>query len=109
MTIQRFYSRTTPTHRGIATSVLLLALGLASSPLWAAEHGEPTPLEASAQTTQARTLATIDASNDASSSRINGRADWDVDYPSQLAPQAIHPVQPASGMTQRHAATSGQL
>jgi len=25
-----------------------------------------------------------------SSSRINGRIDWDVDYPSQLAPQPVH-------------------
>ncbi|AIF45942.1 hypothetical protein [Dyella japonica] len=23
-------------------------------------------------------------------SRVNGRSDWDVDYPSQLAPQALH-------------------
>ena len=37
-----------------------------------------------------------------SASRINDRADWDVDYPSQLAPQAVT----ASGAT---AAAAGSL
>jgi hypothetical protein len=82
-----------PSQRIAASALMLLALG--SSPLFA---GQP-----AATTQQSQSLTT-----EVASSRINARGDWDVDYPSQLAPQILHP-QVMAGMQTVAAVDGGTL
>jgi hypothetical protein len=74
--------RTLSAKRLLATA-LVLGASLVATPLLAADntqaHAAP---QASTPTRNSEAL-------EVSSSRINGRIDWDVDYPSQLAPQPV--------------------
>lgn len=89
-------TRTTFLHTFSGTRLLAAALLLGSSlvgtPLLAAQNGQVA--------TSAQSMATTHGSEalEVSSSRINGRIDWDVDYPSQLAPQPVHAATPATNV-----------
>lgn len=78
-------------NRRIVSTALMLALGITAGPLLA---GQGAAAEAPAHSTVkclALHASRGDDKGDVSSSRINGRADWDVDYPSQLAPPDSRP------------------
>jgi hypothetical protein len=83
-----------PTFSGrrLLAAALLLGATVVGTPLLAAENGPVT--------TNARTVAATRGSEalEVSSSRINGRIDWDVDYPSQLAPQPVHAATPTDNL-----------
>lgn len=68
-----------------AAGFILLMLAMASIQAPALAHGMATQVGAYAGTSPTPTSERLDAPP---SSRINGRADWDIDYPSQLAPDA---------------------
>jgi hypothetical protein len=79
-------TRTALSHKRIVTRALMLALGLAAGPLLA---GQSVATEAPTHgilKCHALHASRSDDQGEVSSSRVNGRADWDVDYPSQLAP-----------------------
>lgn len=82
MSTQRFSTLVPSSHQRMAAGALALLLALAGGPSFAAER-------ASSQTPPQPVHGV--ASQDVSASRINGREDWDVDYPSQLAPQTLRP------------------
>lgn len=74
---------------------LVAALALALSLFTVGSHAEETmkPVDGyrdAAATAQLPTAPREDEQRTAPGSQINGRSDWDVDYPSQLAPQALH-------------------
>lgn len=70
-------------HKTVAISLLPALLALISAPLWAEETANDAPSHhPSLHATERNTTP----------SRINGRADWDVDYPSQLAPAPVEPA-----------------
>lgn len=94
MTIKRFSPHASLPGKRILSGTLLLALGLASSPLLAAQTGGPLSGADSTATSHAQN----EPVNEVSSSRINGRSDWDIDYPSQLAPQPVRPSGQASAV-----------
>jgi hypothetical protein len=78
----------------LLTTVLMLSAGLAATPLLAVENIQPNAVAPAAVATQTRHSEVLEVS----SSRINGRMDWDVDYPSQLAPQPVHVTSQAEGV-----------
>lgn len=81
MTTKRHSTPIVQSHTRLIGAALALAFTLAGSPLLAAEvHASQPHPAASAK------------ADDVSPSRINGREDWDTDYPSQLAPQVIRPA-----------------
>lgn len=80
-------------RKRILASTLLLAL--ASSPLLAAQGASPA---AGAEPTMTSSAPHGEPVSEVSSSRINGRSDWDIDYPSQLAPQPVRPSGQASAV-----------
>lgn len=89
MNIKRFFQHVACSRNYIAGSALTLVLAIAGGPAESTEattvpslHDAPTEVSR-AQDSQV-----------ASPSRINGRADWDTDYPSQLAPEGV-PLLPA--------------
>jgi hypothetical protein len=86
MNVIRFSTPSSQSRRRIVAGAVTLALSLVASPLLAEQPGA---VCGPAQTTQQRQSPQNNESQDASPSRINGRVDWDVDYPSQLAPQAF--------------------
>ncbi|PMQ06668.1 hypothetical protein DyAD56_04175 [Dyella sp. AD56] len=74
---------------------LVAALALALSLFTVGSHAEEAikPVDGyrdAAVATQLPAPAREDKQLTAPGSQINGRSDWDVDYPSQLAPQALH-------------------
>lgn len=73
-------------RRAVATA-LAVALALASQTPLAREAPQP---GTSPQ------LVTRAGTPETSPNRINGRVDWDVDYPSQIAPQAVQPRPPST-------------
>ena len=95
MNISQLTTRISSRHF-VAAGALWLACGLA--PAFATDAGggntmEPHPLVQAAQQTP-RHLEV----REVSASRINGRIDWDIDYPSQLAPQSIEPARSTGDM-----------
>jgi hypothetical protein len=99
-----------PSQKRFVASALAVALTLASGTVLAAQpaseavagHIAPSP-----QSSQR-----VDG-QDTFPSRINGRSDWDVDYPSQLAPQSLHTspgtVSAVTGKPAAEVATSSRL
>ena len=83
MKTTRFFTHSSPLRKRITATTLMLALTLASGPLLATGKTDPGAPSAQASNTV--------HDEEPSSSRINGRADWDIDYPSQLAPQFLPP------------------
>lgn len=81
MSIQRFPTPVPQPHRMIAVA-LSVALALTSGTLLAEETPQPGVSPQMGPSVE---------SQEHSSSRINGRVDWDVDYPSQIAPQTVQP------------------
>lgn len=75
-------------HKHFLASALMLAATLGASPLWAAQSNGANPTTHTAMACQSAPVAKSD-NHEISRSRINGRADWDIDYPSQLAPDAL--------------------
>ena len=88
-----------PSHKRIVAGALILALSLTAGTVWAEQ---PAAGNSPAQTMQQHQLPqALQGSEvqDVSPSRINGRVDWDVDYPSQLAPQALHSTRGTGSVT----------
>jgi hypothetical protein len=77
------------TKRLLATA-LLLGAALVATPLLAAQTAQADAVVQVAAQAQSLAAARNSEALEVSSSRINGRIDWDVDYPSQLAPQPVH-------------------
>lgn len=71
-----------PQPQRMVVVALALALALTGETLFAAQAPQPAPSPQLASEIQSQTNLP---------NRINGREDWDVDYPSQLAPQAVPP------------------
>lgn len=80
-------------RKRILASTLLLAV--ASSSLVAAQGASPVSGAERTSTSNAHTTSRSEPVSEVSSSRINGRSDWDIDYPSQLAPQPVQPTRQA--------------
>lgn len=78
----------------LLATALMLGAGVAGTPLLAVENIQPNAVPTAAVPTQTRNSEVLEVS----SSRINGRIDWDVDYPSQLAPQPVHAAQHAESI-----------
>jgi hypothetical protein len=68
----------------------MLALSLAAGPVLAEQPGAGNGATQTTQPSRSQPAPQDAEGPEVSPSRINGRADWDVDYPSQLAPQAFH-------------------
>lgn len=82
-------------HSGACTvaRVILLIIGLSGGPLLATQA---IGTNDSAHMIKPRPLPQVshaDGGCASSPSRINGRVDWDTDYPSQLAPEALEQPQ----------------
>lgn len=67
----------------LLATALMLGATLVATPLLAADNTLANAVPQAA--TQTRNSEALEVSG----SRINGRIDWDVDYPSQLAPQPV--------------------
>ncbi|KLD62846.1 hypothetical protein [Dyella japonica] len=90
-------SSTFSAKRLLATA-LMLGATVVAGPLLATENTQSNAApQAAAQTRNSEAL-------EVSSSRINGRIDWDVDYPSQLAPQPVHTARHADHVAESAAA-----
>jgi len=83
-------------RKRILASTLLLAL--ASSPLLAAQGASHAAGAEPTSPSNARSAPHREPASEVLSSRINGRSDWDIDYPSQLAPQTVLPSGQASAV-----------
>ena len=86
MNTARFSTHTALSRKRIVAASLMLALGSVGTPLLA---GQTVDAKGPAHTTshcQSVPASRSDDKRTESGSRINGRVDWDVDYPSQLAP-----------------------
>lgn len=75
-------------RRLVATS-LMLGAALVATPLLAEQNAQAEAVAQAAVQAQSLAAAHNSGALEVSSSRINGRIDWDVDYPSQLAPQPV--------------------
>jgi len=84
-----FNSRRFSAKRLVATA-LMLGAALVATPLLAAQTAQADAVVQVAVQAQSLAAARNSEALEVSSSRINGRIDWDVDYPSQLAPQPVH-------------------
>ena len=109
MTIERSSSPTTQSTKRLVAGSLILALAFASSPLWAEQGASAKSPVDNTHSTQTLNASHSEQVNDVSSSRINGRLDWDVDYPSQLAPQPVHSSGTTTAVAQLPVATESQL
>lgn len=109
MTIERSSTHTLQTSKRLVASSLILSLAFASSPLWAEQNASTTSPANGAQSSQLLNASRNEQANDVSPSRINGRLDWDVDYPSQLAPQPVHSSRTANTVEQLPVSTEAQL
>lgn len=83
-------------RKRILASTLLLAL--ASSPLLAAQGASPVSDAERTSSSNAHTQSRSEPVSEVTSSRIHGRSDWDIDYPSQLAPQPVQPTRQAGAV-----------
>ena len=71
--------------RSLAAKIFLLTFSVAGSP-WVASEAIAAPApQHDAVSCEARPVQ----AQSASANEINGRSDWNVDYPSQLAPQTV--------------------
>ncbi|MET3651242.1 hypothetical protein [Dyella japonica] len=101
--------RSSTQSRRLLASNLILALAFISSPLWAEENTAATSPANGAQRSHTLNTSRNEQANDVSSSRINGRSDWDVDYPSQLAPQPVQSSRVANAVAQLPVSAESQL
>jgi len=74
-------------RKTIVATTLTIGFSLLVDPVFASGAPEPT----CAPSSQQPTTSSANAADSAGTSRTNGRADWDIDYPSQLAPGATDP------------------
>ncbi len=86
MNTARFSTLTALSHKRIVARALILALGWVGTPLLAGQTVDVKGPAHTASQCQSMPGSRSDDQRNESGSRINGRADWDVDYPSQLAP-----------------------
>lgn len=91
MKISRSTTSSAPSHERIVRYMLFMVLAAVGSvsPLQRAAASEAPAHKA--VLCQPSSGSRADDGRDAPSSRINGRVDWDTDYPSQLAPEALDP------------------
>ncbi|WP_266182873.1 hypothetical protein [Dyella humicola] len=89
MNTSRFSTLTALSHKRIVARALILALSLVGTPLLAGQTVDAKGPAHGASQRQSVPSSRGDDKHDESGSRINGRADWDVDYPSQLAPPEL--------------------
>ena len=86
MNTSRFSTLTASSHQRIVARALIVALGLVGTPLLAGQTVDPKGPSHAPSLRQLEPASRSDDQRIESGSRINGRLDWDVDYPSQLAP-----------------------
>ena len=91
--------------RLVATALILGAASVAS-PLLAAQNAQADVVAQAAMQSSSPTAAHSSEALEVSSSRINGRIDWDVDYPSQLAPQPVQAARHADDVAAPAAAAA---
>ncbi len=98
MNTARFSTPTALSRKRIVAASLMLALGFVGTPLLAEQTADA---HGPAHTTlhcESVPASRADDKRNESGSRINGRADWDVDYPSQLAPPERNSSRVANGV-----------
>ncbi|MFC4527788.1 hypothetical protein ISN76_06525 [Dyella halodurans] len=86
MNTSRFSTLAASSHKHIVARALILALGLVGTPLLAGQTVDPNGPSHAPSQRRPEPASHSDDQRIESGSRINGRLDWDVDYPSQLAP-----------------------
>ena len=96
MNAKRYSTSISQSPKRIVAGALILALALTAGTALAEQPAAGNGSVQSMQQRQSPPASQGNEGQDVSPSRINGRADWDVDYPSQLAPQAFHSTR-ASG------------
>jgi len=76
-------------HKRLVASAVMLILSLTGGPLLAGQGVGTIASTHIIRSSQSLQGSRTDDVRAAPPSRINGRLDWDTDYPSQLAPEAL--------------------